>query len=142
MTKEEKWVRARQSAVTGEGQKIYGRANLPGVIAGFPPDPNSEALHRANLLIKTDTISVVLVTMLEGGEMHKHKAPGPITVQVLTGSIDFSVEGESNIMVEGDLISLAPGIPHAVSGIKDGAFLLTIGALLRTPNLGKSNDNE
>lgn len=144
MTDGQKWVRSRRNATTGEGQKIYGRANLPGVIAGFPPDPDSDARHRANLLIKTDAIRVVLVTMLEGGEMHEHSAPGPITVQVLTGSIDFSVEGESNVMVEGDLISLAHGVRHAVRGIKDGAFLLTIGALTHSPNPGgsASGDNE
>lgn len=133
----QKWIRARRNTETGEGHKIYGKANLNEVIAGFPPDPNREARHRANLLIKTDTIRVVLVTMLKDGGLQEHSAPGPITVQVLSGSIEFSVEGEeSTTMREGDLISLAPGVRHAVRGIEDGAFLLTIGVFMRTPDPG------
>lgn len=136
MSEGQRWLRARRDSATDEAQDIYGKVNLHEVIAAFPPDPNSEARHRANILIKTDTIRVVLVTMLEGGGLQEHSAPGPITVQVLAGSIDFSVEGKSNIMGEGELISLAPGVRHAVRGIEDGAFLLTIGVFMRKPDPG------
>jgi quercetin dioxygenase-like cupin family protein len=132
----QKWQRVPQDQEISEAKKVNARVSLPEVILSFPPDPNSKARHRANLLVKTDTIRVVLVTMLEGGALQEHSAPGPITVQVLAGTIDFLVDGESDIMSKGDLISLAPGVRHAVRGLKDGAFLLTIGVHADKPDSG------
>lgn len=119
-----------------QDERIYGTFNLDQVIGELPPDPDSEARHRAETLIKTDTLRVVLVTMLRGGIMHEHTSPGPITIQVLRGSINVSVEGETHTLGEGELISLAPHILHAVEGIEDGAFLLTIAHLSRIPDEG------
>ena len=119
-----------------DGKKIYGKADLTEVIASIPPDPDSEALHRAKIIFKTSTIRVVVVTMLEGGELQEHTAPGPITIHALEGTIDVSVEGESNILEAGGIIALAPGVRHAVRCLKQGNFLLTIGIFLREPDRG------
>ncbi|HEV2128152.1 MAG TPA: cupin domain-containing protein, partial [Thermomicrobiales bacterium] len=119
-----------------EGQKIYGRADISEVIASIPPDPNSEARHRANTLIKTSTLRVVVVTMLEDGELQEHTAPGPITIHTIEGSMEVDVEGEAHPLDAGELISLAPGVRHAVRCTRDGAFLLTIGVFLREPDPG------
>jgi quercetin dioxygenase-like cupin family protein len=136
MSDGQRWQRAHLDRLNNEDVKVYGIANLPGGIQSFPPDPNSRARHRANILVKTDTIRVVLVTMLKDGELQEHNAPGPITVQVLKGAIDFSVDDEEHLMQEGDLISLAPGVRHAIRGVEDGAFLLTIGVFMRNPDPG------
>ncbi|HYH11873.1 MAG TPA: cupin domain-containing protein [Thermomicrobiales bacterium] len=119
-----------------EGKKIYGKANLAEVVATIPPDPETEARHRAQILIKTDTIRVVVVSMVEGGELQEHTAPGPITIHSIEGTIEVNVEGESHILDAGELISLAPGVRHAVRCAKDGYFLLTIGVFLRDPDPG------
>ena len=124
-----------------EGKKIYGKVNLGEVIASLPPDPDSAARHRAEILIKTDTIRVVLITMLEGGEMHEHTAPGPITIHALEGTIEVSVEGEPHSLSSGELISLAPGVKHAVRGVTDGSFLITIGVFTRVPDPGGHHDD-
>jgi quercetin dioxygenase-like cupin family protein len=119
-----------------ESNKVYGSANLADAIAAIPPDPGTAARHRAETLIKTDTIRVVLVTMLEGGELQEHKAPGPITIHTLEGTIDVEVEGASHALNAGELIALAPGVRHAVRCLKEGAFLLTIGVMTRVPDQG------
>ncbi|MDQ4045497.1 MAG: cupin domain-containing protein [Chloroflexota bacterium] len=119
-----------------EGQKIYGKASVSDVIASLPPDPDSEARHRANTLIKTSTLRVVVVTMLQGGELQEHTAPGPIMIHVIEGGMEVDVEGETHPLDSGELISLAPGVRHAVRCVKDGAFLLTIGVFLREPDPG------
>lgn len=119
-----------------EGKKIYGKVNINEVAASLPPDPDSAARHRAEILIKTDTIRVVVVTMLEGGELQEHTAPGPITIHALDGSIEVTVEGEPHALSAGELISLAPGVKHAVRGVTKGSFLLTIGVFTRVPDPG------
>jgi quercetin dioxygenase-like cupin family protein len=117
-------------------EKIYGVFNLDEVVGEFPPDPDSQARHRAEILVKTDTLRVVLVTMLSGGKMHDHAAPGPITIHVLRGAMTIAVEGDSQTLNAGELISIAPGVEHAVEGVEDGAFLLTIAHLSRIPDEG------
>jgi len=42
---------------------------------------DTEACRRAETLIKTDGLRVVLVTMLTGITLHEHTAPGPITIE-------------------------------------------------------------
>lgn len=119
--------------------KIYGIYNLDEVISEYPPDPDSAARHRAEILIKTETLRVVLVTMLSGARLQEHKAPGPITIHVLRGSMNVSVEDGSHVLGSGEMISIAPGIEHAVEGVEDGAFLLTIAHLSRVPDEGGDN---
>lgn len=123
-----------------EGQAIYGKVNLAQVTEEIPPDPDTAARHRAETLIKTDTIRVVLVTMLEGGELQEHTAPGPITIHTLKGAMDVEVDGERHTLVENELISLAPGVKHAVRCSREGSFLLTIGVMTRVPDPGGHRD--
>jgi quercetin dioxygenase-like cupin family protein len=119
-----------------QDQKIYGTFKLDEVIAEFPPDPASKARHRAEILVKTDTLRVVLVTMLTGGRLHDHSAPGPITIHVVRGSMNVTVEGASQVLGSGEMIALAPGVEHAVESVEDGAFLLTIAHMSRIPDEG------
>lgn len=122
--------------------RIYGTFNFDQEISEYPPDPDSAARHRAQILIKTETLRVVLVTMLSGGILQDHEAPGPITIHVLRGSMSVSVEGDGHTLGLGEMISLAPGVTHAVECVEDGAFLLTIAHLSRVPDEGGDNDNE
>lgn len=119
-----------------QGNRIYGIFNLPTEIDKFPPDPDTEARHRAEILVKTDTIRVVLVTMLSGGYMHEHDVPGPVTLHVLSGTMSLSVDGGEKRLRGGDLLSVAPGVRLEVTCEDDGAFLLTIAHLSRTPDPG------
>lgn len=124
----------------GDNDKVYGTFNLDEVMKEFAPDPESASLRRAEILIKTDTLRVVLISMLKGGKLHDHTAPGPITIHVLKGKMNVSIEGASQVLGEGELVSMAPGIVHAVEGVEDGAFLLTIAHLSRIPDEGGDAD--
>lgn len=117
----------------------YQIVDLNEVIAGFPPDPESEAKHRAEILVKSDTLRVVLVTAMTGGRLNEHSAPGPITVHVLSGSFTLTIDGEPQVMQADEIAIVAPGVRHAVDCTADGAFLLTIAHLSRVPDTGKLN---
>jgi quercetin dioxygenase-like cupin family protein len=126
----------------GDNDKVYGTFNLDQVMSEIPPDPQSEAAHRAQILIKTDTLRVVLITMLKGGRLPDHTAPGPITIHVLRGKMNVSIEGGSQVLSEGELVSMAPGVMHSVEGVEEGAFLLTIAHMSRIPDLGGDNNDD
>lgn len=117
-------------------ERVYEVFNLNEIIAEFPPDPASVARHRAEILVKSDTLRVVLVTAMEGGILHEHSAPGPITVHVVEGSFQLTIDGEPRVLNTGEIAIVAPRVRHAVECMADGAFLLTIAHLSHLPDTG------
>jgi quercetin dioxygenase-like cupin family protein len=118
------------------GMRSYETFNLREVISRYPPDPNSVARHRAEILVKSDTLRVVLVTALSGGTLHDHSAPGPITIHVVEGSFALTVDGQRQVITADEVAVLAPGVDHAVECVDDGSFLLTIAHMSRIPDQG------
>jgi quercetin dioxygenase-like cupin family protein len=87
------------------------------------------ALHTgrsARTLVKAGPLRVTLVHMAPGGLLAEHQAPGPVTIQVLAGSISVTVAGEEHVMGPGTLLSLRPGVRHSVRSVAGGEFLLTL----------------
>lgn len=105
---------------------LLGTFNIEEEIERFPPG-DTEAGRRAETLIKTEGLRVVLVTMRAGITLHEHTAPGPITIHALHGQFRVRFDGQERELGPGELLSLASGVRHAVETLADGAFLLTIG---------------
>jgi quercetin dioxygenase-like cupin family protein len=108
-------------------QTIYGPTHLDREIERFQPaDRESASGRRSEILIKTDDLRVVLVTMQANASLAEHTAPGTITIQVLSGEMSVEAEGAEHILGVGGFVSLAAGVRHSVRARQDGAFLLTI----------------
>lgn len=91
-------------------------------------DPAGTAAgRRAETLLKTDGLRLVLVTMRAGTLLDEHDAPGPVVLQGLRGSLELLLADEVHPLEPGTVVALAPGVRHAVRAVADGAFLLTIG---------------
>jgi len=103
-----------------------GAFNVDEEIRRFQPG-DTEAGRRAETLIKTDGLRVVLVTMRAGISLHEHTAPGPITIHALQGRFEVNFDEDMRELGPGDIVALATGVRHAVKTLADGAFLLTIG---------------
>lgn len=119
--------------------RSYETFNLREVVSQFPPDPDSAARHRAEILVKSDTLRVVLVTALSGGRLHDHSAPGPITIHVIEGSFALTVNGERQVVSADEVVIMEPGVNHEIECVDDGSFLLTIAHLSRVPDQGGDN---
>jgi quercetin dioxygenase-like cupin family protein len=107
------------------GSDILGAFDLPAEIDRFAPGKSASG-RRAETLVKTDRLRLVLVTMRAGAKLEEHTAPGPITIQALRGRIAVSVAGQEHDLGEGGVIAIEAGVRHAVRAIDAGAFLLTI----------------
>lgn len=106
-------------------EPVYGPMALDAEVARFQPGDSASG-RRAETLIKTDDLRVVLVTMRAGATLAEHTAPGTITIHSVRGDLTVDVEGTTHDLPGGNLISLAAGVRHAVHARTDGAFLLTI----------------
>jgi quercetin dioxygenase-like cupin family protein len=106
---------------------VYGPAILSEEVRRFQPDSReSVSGRRSEILLKTDDLRVVLVTLRAGAELAEHSAPGTITIQGLEGDLIVEVDGSAHDLPAGSIVSLAAGTRHAVRARTDGAFLLTI----------------
>ena len=104
---------------------LLGAFDLTAEIERFRPHDDASG-RRAETLIKTDRLRVVLVTMRAGVSLDEHTAPGPLTIQALRGRFEVIVDASARELRDGGLIALAAGVRHAVRALDDGAFLLTI----------------
>lgn len=63
-------------------------------------------------MIKTDLVKEIRILFRKGQEMKEHKAPYPIVVQILEGSIDFGTDGQRYILNKGMMIVLPANQVH------------------------------
>lgn len=103
------------------------RFHLPSERAAIRGSERQEAHGRSGrTLVKDGPLRVTIVALGPGEVLTEHHAPGPITVQVLEGTIRFSAGGAHHDLSAGELLALGAGTPHAVTSLEGGVFLLTL----------------
>jgi quercetin dioxygenase-like cupin family protein len=88
----------------------------------------AESGKNGSTLVKNDGLRVLLEVLRAGAALHEHRAPGPITVQVLEGELRFGSAEQIIYLRPGELLALPAGRPHSVEAVTDAAFLITIHA--------------
>ncbi len=83
--------------------------------------------HASVTLVNRPGLGMVLIALPKGGHLAEHRTARPITLRVLEGTIQVSLEDRTIEMVRGDLTALAPNLQHKVTGVEESAFLLTMG---------------
>ncbi len=81
---------------------------------------------RKLLLHKTKNINILLIALNPGAELKRHTAPGPISVQLIKGSIVFVTDEASHALSSGEMLILEKGIPHSVVSKTNSLFMVTI----------------
>jgi quercetin dioxygenase-like cupin family protein len=82
--------------------------------------------HFAKTLFKKSDFRMVLIVMDKGAILKEHHADGTISVQILKGSIDFRVQGESHSLQANSVLTLGASIKHELEARENSAILLTI----------------
>jgi quercetin dioxygenase-like cupin family protein len=83
--------------------------------------------HFAKTLFKKSDFRMVLIMMERGAILKEHHADGTISVQVLRGSIDFRVQGETHSLQGNSVLTLGASIKHELEAREESAILLTMG---------------
>lgn len=78
------------------------------------------------VILNDDHTKEIRILMSKNQEMKAHKAPFPIQVHVLEGSIDFEVDGNRFDMEEGSIISLDAHIVHALYAKENSMIRLSL----------------
>lgn len=82
--------------------------------------------HNAKTLVKAPNLRVVLIAFRAGASLGEHRAPGPITLQTLSGHLRLKLPGQVVEAPAGSLLALEQTLPHDVEAREDSVLLLTV----------------
>jgi quercetin dioxygenase-like cupin family protein len=68
----------------------------------------------------------VLVVLQGEAEVGSHRTDSPVTVQALEGRVTVRVGVDDFVLGAGELLTLRPGLEHAVRAQSESAFVLTL----------------
>ncbi|RAZ51969.1 cupin domain-containing protein [Campylobacter hyointestinalis] len=81
---------------------------------------------KAIKLVESEFSKEIRISMAKNSFMDKHKAPAPIIVQVLKGSIIFKSDNQEVRLDEFDLITLKAGVEHSLLTLEDSIIRLSL----------------
>lgn len=104
---------------------ILNRFNVIDEIERCPLE-RADAGVETEMLVRSDRLRVLLVTMESEAQLAAHAAPGPSTIHVLKGRFLVNSGREEHALGAGNVIALDTRVRHSVRALDAGAFLLTI----------------
>jgi quercetin dioxygenase-like cupin family protein len=98
---------------------------------GLIIDPPSEVAIQpdavvSNVVHRGDPMNVTFFGFDADGELTEHQAARAAVVQVLSGRLRFSIDGEEFELVPGSWLHMTPGTPHSVVATEPTIMLLTL----------------
>jgi quercetin dioxygenase-like cupin family protein len=101
--------------------------DLPAIVADIKREPTWRTARRnAVTLHKQPGFRVVLVALQAGEDLASHATDSPVSVQALEGELVVVVGTDESVLRAGRLLTLQPGIEHAIRATTESAFLLTL----------------
>jgi quercetin dioxygenase-like cupin family protein len=82
--------------------------------------------RNAITLVKEPALRVVLMLLGKGTKISEHRAAGPLTSHVLSGSVTFRAGDRAQALGSGELIVLESAVAHEVEALEESACLLTL----------------
>lgn len=80
----------------------------------------------ARTLVKEGPLRLTVMALAPGGHLPVHDTTGPVTIHALEGDLLFRALNEEYPLSAGDVLVLAPGVPHSATSRSGGKFLLTV----------------
>ena len=88
--------------------------------------PNDTGAHRPRVLFSTAEARAVVVELAPGGELGDHQVRERAIVQVVSGTVECSSNGSTEVCESGTLVLFDPGERHAVRAQTAARLLLVL----------------
>jgi quercetin dioxygenase-like cupin family protein len=95
-------------------------ADPAGAVVIQPGAVVSKVVHRG------DGMNVTVFGFDSGEELTEHQSGRAVVVQVLSGRLRFTVDGEQLDLGPGSWLQMAPGTPHSLIATEPTVMLLTL----------------
>lgn len=101
--------------------------DLPTVLAKLRSEPHSgERGHRQETLFRGRGLTIALFAFERFTHLPEHKAAGIVNMHVLRGRLKITAGGEMHELRAGQMLVLAPDVPHAVAAEEESEMLVTV----------------
>jgi len=80
----------------------------------------------SKVIHKDDTLNVTVFGFDKGEGLTEHTANRAAVVQVLSGQLQFNVEGESIDLAPGQWLYMTQGAPHTLEALEPTIMILTL----------------
>ncbi len=77
------------------------------------------------LLVANENGLVQLLTFAAGSNLTPHTANAPVAITVISGRVNFNIEGKEHEMKAGDAIVMPANVEHAVSALEDTRIVIS-----------------
>ena len=81
--------------------------------------------------MKTEHLELMRLVLQAGKSMPEHSVEGDVTLQCLEGRVELEAHGKRQALGPGQMVYLAPGVPHALHARENASVLMTV--LLNQP---------
>ena len=116
--------RSRQALRPSVGEMVS--LNITDEVTRLKAKPEWSSEDRlAVSLVKDDALNILLMVLKEGARLAEHRTKGPIAVQVITGSVRFSVGSEQTALSAGHMAALDRNVVHSLEALEESVILLT-----------------
>jgi len=101
--------------------------DLPAILADLKREITWRTGRRnAVTLLKQPGLRLVLVALKAGAEVADHQTDTPVILQGLEGRAAVRMDGDEHVLTAGQVLTMRPGLTHAVRAQSEAAFLLTL----------------
>ena len=101
--------------------------DLPAILSDLKREITWRTGRRnAVTLLKQPGLRVVLVALKAGAEVASHQTDTPVIVQGLEGRLAVRMDADEHVLTAGQVLTMRPGLTHAVRAQSEAAFLLTL----------------
>ena len=101
--------------------------DLPAILADLKREITWRTGRRnAVTLLKQPGLRLVLVALKAGAEVADHQTDTPVILQGLEGRAAVRMDGDEHVLTAGQVLTMRPGLTHAVHAQSEAAFLLTL----------------
>jgi quercetin dioxygenase-like cupin family protein len=83
--------------------------------------------HAARTLVRAPDLRVVLMVLRRGTRIAEHHANETVSIHTIGGHLRLHLPDCVIDLETGQLLALAPGLPHDVEAPVDSVFILTLG---------------
>src|SRR5450759_1986070 len=98
----------------------------PGEIVALATWAQDVQNEKTKVVAKTDEMELVRLVLPAGKEFAGHKVSGPCVIHCITGEVECTAMGATQVLTSGQLLYLMPDEPHSVRAVVDSVVLLTI----------------
>ena len=88
--------------------------------------PISPSATTSRVVVNNPLLRVVAFAMDAGQELTDHSSPRAVVVQMVEGTLRFTVDGDEQQLAPGDVVYLAPDARHALVAETPCRFVLVL----------------